>query len=193
MYVTVCMSLHMNPIEHTHPSNLPTFLPPTPPLPNPSLPTHLIRVTVPMRECATEAAPLVGIRASPLGRHVMLLFKGGPSEIWAVMPRQRCDDVNGGDLYTPPHLHTPTHLTLPPTHPHTVPYVCVCLIFPLLLWNGCPPPYLLVERLMHTSLFHWNGKGVCNQMQGVCVWGGCACVCERESMCECVEQNSKKM
>lgn len=48
------------------------------------------RQTVTMRKRGVEAAPLVGVRASPLGRHVLLLFKGAPTEIWAILPTARC-------------------------------------------------------------------------------------------------------
>ena len=31
-----------------------------------------------------EAAPMLGVRASPSGRYVLLLLRGAPSEIWTV-------------------------------------------------------------------------------------------------------------
>ena len=36
------------------------------------------------RECASEAAALVGLRTSPLGCYLLLLLKGAPAELWTV-------------------------------------------------------------------------------------------------------------
>lgn len=48
------------------------------------------RSTVPMRQRGVEAVPLTEVKASPLGRHVLLLFQGAPSEVWAMLPTARC-------------------------------------------------------------------------------------------------------
>ena len=42
------------------------------------------RASVPFREIGVEPAPLLGLRASPSGRILLLVLKGAPSEIWAV-------------------------------------------------------------------------------------------------------------
>ena len=47
------------------------------------------RQTVVLRQRGVEAAPLMGLKASPLGRHILLLFRGAPSEVWAVLPTSR--------------------------------------------------------------------------------------------------------
>jgi hypothetical protein len=40
--------------------------------------------SVPLRDRTGEAAPLLGVRASPSGAHLLALFKGAPAELWAV-------------------------------------------------------------------------------------------------------------
>ena len=42
------------------------------------------RLSCGFREVGPEAAPMLGIRASPSGRYVLVLLLGAPSEIWAV-------------------------------------------------------------------------------------------------------------
>ncbi len=42
------------------------------------------RSSLPFREVGAEGAPMLGIRASPLGRYILILLRGAPSEIWAV-------------------------------------------------------------------------------------------------------------
>ncbi len=42
------------------------------------------RASLPFREVGPEAAPMLGIRASPSGRYLLILLRGAPSEIWAV-------------------------------------------------------------------------------------------------------------
>ncbi|KAL4422261.1 hypothetical protein ABPG75_008458 [Micractinium tetrahymenae] len=42
------------------------------------------RVSLPFREGGNDPAPLAGVRASPSGRYLLVLFRGAPSEIWAV-------------------------------------------------------------------------------------------------------------
>lgn len=42
------------------------------------------RSSLAFREVGAEGAPMVGIRASPLGRYILVLLRGAPSEIWAV-------------------------------------------------------------------------------------------------------------
>lgn len=42
------------------------------------------RSSLPFREVGAEGAPMVGIRASPLGRYILILLRGAPSEIWSV-------------------------------------------------------------------------------------------------------------
>ncbi|KAI3424707.1 hypothetical protein D9Q98_008096 [Chlorella vulgaris] len=43
------------------------------------------RVSLPFREgVAADPAPLTGLRASPSGRHLLVVFRGAPSEIWSV-------------------------------------------------------------------------------------------------------------
>ena len=42
------------------------------------------RSSLAFREVGAEGAPMVGIRASPLGRYILILLRGAPSEIWAV-------------------------------------------------------------------------------------------------------------
>jgi hypothetical protein len=42
------------------------------------------RLSIAFREVGAEAAPMLGIRASPSGRYVLVLLLGAPSEIWAV-------------------------------------------------------------------------------------------------------------
>ena len=42
------------------------------------------RSSLPFREVGAEGAPMLGIRASPLGRYILVLLRGAPSEIWAV-------------------------------------------------------------------------------------------------------------
>lgn len=44
------------------------------------------RASLPFREVGPEAAPMLGIRASPSGRYLLILLRGAPSEIWAVRP-----------------------------------------------------------------------------------------------------------
>ena len=44
------------------------------------------RSSLPFREVGAEGAPMLGIRASPLGRYILILLRGAPSEIWAVTP-----------------------------------------------------------------------------------------------------------
>lgn len=44
------------------------------------------RASIPFREVAAESAPMLGIRASPLGRYLLVLLRGAPSEIWLVSP-----------------------------------------------------------------------------------------------------------
>ena len=43
------------------------------------------RSSLPFREVGAEGAPMLGIRASPLGRYILILLRGAPSEIWAVI------------------------------------------------------------------------------------------------------------
>ncbi|KAA6419923.1 MAG: hypothetical protein FRX49_10113 [Trebouxia sp. A1-2] len=42
------------------------------------------RSSLPFREVGAEGAPMLGIRASPLGRYILILLRGAPSEIWAI-------------------------------------------------------------------------------------------------------------
>ena len=42
------------------------------------------RSSLAFREVGVEGAPMLGIRASPLGRYILILLRGAPSEIWAV-------------------------------------------------------------------------------------------------------------
>ncbi|KAL4425017.1 hypothetical protein ABPG77_001795 [Micractinium sp. CCAP 211/92] len=42
------------------------------------------RLSLPVREGSNDPAPLVGVRASPSGRYLLVLFRGAPSEIWSV-------------------------------------------------------------------------------------------------------------
>ncbi len=42
------------------------------------------RSSLPFREVGAEGSPMLGIRASPLGRYILILLRGAPSEIWAV-------------------------------------------------------------------------------------------------------------
>ncbi|KAL3161421.1 hypothetical protein ABBQ32_010311 [Trebouxia sp. C0010 RCD-2024] len=42
------------------------------------------RSSLAFREVGAEGAPMVGIRASPLGRYILVLLRGAPSEIWAI-------------------------------------------------------------------------------------------------------------
>ncbi|BDA45713.1 probable WD repeat-containing protein 11 at C-terminar half [Coccomyxa sp. Obi] len=42
------------------------------------------RASLPFREVGPEAAPMLGIRASPSGRYLLILLRGAPSEIWAL-------------------------------------------------------------------------------------------------------------
>lgn len=45
--------------------------------------THSVnRQTSSFRAIASESAPLAGVRISPSGRHILLLFKGTPAELW---------------------------------------------------------------------------------------------------------------
>lgn len=43
------------------------------------------RASLPFREVGPEAAPMLGIRASPSGRYLLILLRGAPSEIWTVI------------------------------------------------------------------------------------------------------------
>ena len=45
------------------------------------------RASQPFRDVGVEAAPMLGIRAAPSGRYLLLLLRGAPSEIWAARPR----------------------------------------------------------------------------------------------------------
>ncbi|KAK9829709.1 hypothetical protein WJX72_007460 [[Myrmecia] bisecta] len=42
------------------------------------------RSSLPFRELGAENAPMLGIRASPSGRYILVLLRGAPSEIWAI-------------------------------------------------------------------------------------------------------------
>ena len=42
------------------------------------------RASLPFRDVGVEAAPMLGIRAAPSGRYLLLLLRSAPSEIWAV-------------------------------------------------------------------------------------------------------------
>lgn len=42
------------------------------------------RNSLPFREVGAEGAPMLGIRSSPLGRYLLILLRGAPSEIWSV-------------------------------------------------------------------------------------------------------------
>ena len=42
------------------------------------------RASIAFREVPVEPAPMLGIRSSPLGRYLLLLLRGAPSEIWLV-------------------------------------------------------------------------------------------------------------
>ena len=46
------------------------------------------RATIAFRDTASESSPMLGIRASPLGRYLLLLLRGAPSEIWLVSYHQ---------------------------------------------------------------------------------------------------------
>lgn len=46
------------------------------------------RSSVPFRTIASEQSSLLGIRASPSGQYILLLFKTAPSEIWLVSHRK---------------------------------------------------------------------------------------------------------
>lgn len=45
------------------------------------------RASLPFRDVGVEAAPMLGIRAAPSGRYLLLLLRSAPSEIWAVRAR----------------------------------------------------------------------------------------------------------
>lgn len=55
------------------------------------------RASISFRDVASESAPMLGIRASPLGRYLLVLLRGAPSEIWLVRHsmalRTRCADA----------------------------------------------------------------------------------------------------
>jgi hypothetical protein len=42
------------------------------------------RLSLPFRQVPVDPVPLGGVRASPSGRYLLLLFRGAPSEIWSV-------------------------------------------------------------------------------------------------------------
>ncbi len=44
------------------------------------------RASLPFRDVGVEAAPMLGIRAAPSGRYLLLLLRNAPSEIWTVRP-----------------------------------------------------------------------------------------------------------
>lgn len=48
------------------------------------------------REAGPEAAQLRGVRASPSGRHLLLLFRGAPGELWALQVMQGLGGWGGG-------------------------------------------------------------------------------------------------
>lgn len=48
------------------------------------------RSSLPFREVGAEGAPMLGIRASPLGRYILILLRGAPSEIWLVSATKHC-------------------------------------------------------------------------------------------------------
>ena len=51
------------------------------------------RSSLAFREVGAEGAPMLGIRASPLGRYILVLLRGAPSEIWAVSAKQQLQSV----------------------------------------------------------------------------------------------------
>lgn len=42
------------------------------------------RLSFVFRDVGMESSPMLGIRASPTGRYLLVLLRGAPSEIWAV-------------------------------------------------------------------------------------------------------------
>mmetsp|Transcript_7354 Transcript_7354/g.20760 ORF Transcript_7354/g.20760 Transcript_7354/m.20760 type:complete len:1627 (+) Transcript_7354:108-4988(+) len=44
----------------------------------------LSRKSTPFRDVGPEVSPMLAIRSSPSGRHLLVLFRGAPSEIWVV-------------------------------------------------------------------------------------------------------------
>lgn len=60
------------------------------------------------REVGAEGAPLKGIRASPLGRYIIILFGGAPAEIWAV-GHPTCDTTFAPRPPTPLSLLHPSY------------------------------------------------------------------------------------
>lgn len=63
---------------------------------------------LPLLQVGVEAAPMLGVRASPSGRYVLVLLRAAPSEIWTVsscahfestrrsVPRPPCQAVRSG-------------------------------------------------------------------------------------------------
>lgn len=45
---------------------------------------HYSRDSMPFREVGAEVSPMLAIRSSPSGQHLLVLFRGAPSEIWVV-------------------------------------------------------------------------------------------------------------
>ena len=83
-------------------------------------------------QVGAENAPMLGIRASPLGRYILVLLRGAPSEIWAVS-RPHCS-TDGPDYtrFLPrPQMAIPGAADEPRMQPRPV---------ALLLWS---PPEVL--------------------------------------------------
>lgn len=104
------------------------------------------RVSLPFRHLAADPAPLSGVRASPSGRHLLLLFRCGAGRLATLRDSHLSSSLLRKQAASSPTYRPPTHQTtgVPPLRfglwvqaPH--PPACAKWISSSQLWSGWQP------------------------------------------------------